>query len=87
MVALGGSITAGQGVTVPKDAYISRIYDWISSTFPHKQHKYAAPCFAVLLVLQTLLDPTNRLACGLASRTPRSPPSTMPRCLQCPSGM
>lgn len=29
MVALGGSITAGQGVTVAKDNYVERLYRWV----------------------------------------------------------
>ena len=29
MVALGGSITAGQGVTVTKDNYVERLYRWV----------------------------------------------------------
>jgi fructoselysine-6-P-deglycase FrlB-like protein len=40
IVALGGSITAGQGVSVAKDAYIPRLFDWIQSTFPYAQHRY-----------------------------------------------
>ncbi|EIE19265.1 hypothetical protein COCSUDRAFT_58561 [Coccomyxa subellipsoidea C-169] len=40
MVTLGGSISAGQGVTVSSDAYIPRIYEWVSSVFPHKNHRF-----------------------------------------------
>ena len=29
MVALGGSITAGQGVTMAKDSYVERLYRWV----------------------------------------------------------
>lgn len=29
MVALGGSITAGQGVSVANDSYVSRLYSWV----------------------------------------------------------
>ena len=29
MVALGGSITAGQGVTMAKDNYVERLYRWV----------------------------------------------------------
>ena len=29
MVALGGSITAGQGVTVARDNYVERLYRWV----------------------------------------------------------
>lgn len=29
MVALGGSITAGQGVTVAEDSYVARLYAWV----------------------------------------------------------
>ena len=29
MVALGGSITAGQGVSVAEDGYIARLYHWV----------------------------------------------------------
>ena len=42
MVTLGGSISAGQGVTVSSDAYIPRIYEWVSSVFPHKNHRWEA---------------------------------------------
>ena len=31
MVALGGSITAGQGVAERQDGYISRLYRWIQA--------------------------------------------------------
>ena len=31
MVALGGSITAGQGVVERQDGYISRLYRWIQA--------------------------------------------------------
>ena len=32
MVALGGSITAGQGVTITKDNYVERLYRWVQVT-------------------------------------------------------
>lgn len=48
MVSLGGSITAGQGVTVPGDAYIPRIYEWVRIAFPHKDHRWAAPSISAL---------------------------------------
>ena len=35
MVALGGSITAGQGVSVPADAYIARFYAWVQARISH----------------------------------------------------
>ena len=35
MVALGGSITAGQGVSVPADGYIARFYAWVQARCPH----------------------------------------------------
>jgi hypothetical protein len=31
MVALGGSITAGHGVTVANDSYVTRLYSWIQA--------------------------------------------------------
>ena len=31
MVVLGGSITAGQGVTVANDSYVARLYSWIQA--------------------------------------------------------
>ncbi|BDA43799.1 hypothetical protein COCOBI_04-8160 [Coccomyxa sp. Obi] len=40
MVTLGGSITAGQGVSMSGDAYIPRIYDWIQTVFPNKKHRF-----------------------------------------------
>ncbi|CAL8468221.1 g7760 [Coccomyxa elongata] len=40
MVTLGGSISAGQGVSVPGDAYIPRVYDWIQTVFPNKKHRF-----------------------------------------------
>lgn len=40
MVTLGGSISAGQGVSVSGDAYIPRVYDWIQTVFPNKKHRW-----------------------------------------------
>ncbi|CAL5221891.1 g4156 [Coccomyxa viridis] len=56
MVALGGSITAGQGVTMARDNYVERLYRWVQATFPNDQHRllnkglpgttsaYVSPC-------------------------------------------
>lgn len=34
MVALGGSITAGQGVTVAQDSYVNRLFRWVEVCCP-----------------------------------------------------
>ena len=48
MVALGGSITAGQGVTVAQDNYVNRLYRWVQVR-PHMKRSSQCPPFIVLL--------------------------------------
>ena len=52
MVTLGGSISAGQGVSVSGNAYIPRIYDWIQAVFPNKKHRWVPSCFQQVDPLQ-----------------------------------
>lgn len=34
LVALGGSITSGQGVTVLNDTYVGRLFSWVQVQLP-----------------------------------------------------
>ena len=53
---MGGSVSAGVGVLQGNNSYVQRLYHWINTTFPHKDHRllnfalpattsaYYAPC-------------------------------------------
>ena len=38
-VVLGGSVTAGVGVIDQRNSWVARLFEWISTTFPHVHHK------------------------------------------------
>ena len=60
-VLLGGSITAGTGLTALENSWGSRFFHWVQATFPHQQHRlvneampavssaYIAPCVEALV--------------------------------------
>ena len=64
-VLLGGSITAGTGLTRLENSWGSRFFHWVQTTFPHQQHRlvneampavssaYIAPCVENLVPANT----------------------------------
>ena len=40
MAVVGGSVTAGVGVVNSSNSYVSRVYDWVNTTFHHPGHRF-----------------------------------------------
>ena len=40
IAVVGGSVTAGVGVLAANNSYVSRVYRWLNTTFPHPDHKF-----------------------------------------------
>ena len=65
VAVVGGSVSAGIGVLQGNNSYVQRLYKWIDTTFPHKNHKllnfalpattsaYFAPCITSGLLPNT----------------------------------
>ena len=66
IVALGGSITAGQGVTVPADGYIARFYAWVQARSPSSAVLIGLvlPAHGNCVVCRVKLPQGIRRACG-----------------------